>query len=82
MDQVTYQETLLIVSFLITEFFENLISADELLANVLRIFKTCLLGDNDLCGKLDSSLESPIVLGDNLNNSSLSFFIADFKLLY
>ena len=49
--------------------FENLISTDELLANALRIFKTCLLVNNNLCGKLDSSLDWPIILGDNLNTS-------------
>ena len=47
---------------------------DVLLANALRIFKICLLVNNDLCGKFDSSLESPTMLGDNLNTSSLSFF--------
>ena len=37
--------------------------------------------NNNSCGKLASLLESPIMLGDNLNTTSVSFFIADLNLL-
>ena len=40
--------------------FEKFILADKPFANVLRIFKTCVLVKNSLCGKLVSSLELPI----------------------
>ena len=41
----------------------------------------CLSANNNSCGKLPLSLESPIMLGDNLITTSFSFFIADFSLL-
>ena len=34
--------------------FDNLISADELFAKALRRFETCVLANNNLCGKLAS----------------------------
>ena len=58
--------------------FGNLISVYELLEKVLLILETCLSVNNNSCGTL--SLESPIMLGDNLNTTSISFFIADFNL--
>ena len=61
--------------------FENLMSTDELLENALRILETCLFVSNNSCGKLPLSLESPIILGDNLITTSVSFFNADFSLL-
>ena len=75
MDQVIYVKILLIVSF------EILISADELCERVLRIIKICLSVNNNSCGKLTSSLKSPIMLGDNLHATSASFFVANFNLL-
>ena len=39
--------------------FDNFILADELFANALWIFETCVLVNNNLCSKLVSSLESP-----------------------
>ena len=56
-------------------------SIDELLANALRLIQTCLPFNNNSCGKLVLSLESPIILGDNLITRSFSFFIAYFNLL-
>ena len=53
--------------------------ADELFAKDLQRFETCLLVNNNLCGKFVSLL--PIIFDDNLNNTSVSFFIADFNLL-
>ena len=60
--------------------FGNLISADELFEKALRILEICLSVNNNSCGKLALSLDSPIMLGDNLNTTSISFFIADFNL--
>ena len=59
---------------------ENLILADQLFENTLRIVETCLSVSNNSCGKLVSSLESPIMLGDILVITSVSFFIANFSL--
>ena len=61
--------------------FENLISIDVWLAKALRIFETCLLVNNSLCGKLASSSELSIIFDDNLKIKSVQFFIADFNLL-
>ena len=58
--------------------FENLMSTDELLVNALRILETCQSVNNNSCGILVLSLESPVMLGDNLITKSFSFFIADF----
>ena len=58
--------------------FDNLISVDDLFAKVIRRFDTCLLVNNNLCGKLVSL--SPIIFDDNLKAVSDSFFIADFNL--
>ena len=53
-------------------------STDELLVNALRILETCQSVNNNSCGILVLSLESPVMLGDNLITKSFSFFIADF----
>ena len=37
--------------------FDNFILADEPFAKALRIFENCMLVNNNLCGKLASSLE-------------------------
>ena len=42
---------------------------------------TSLLVNNNLCGKLISSLELSTIFDDSLKTSSVSFFIADFGLL-
>ena len=54
-------------------------SADKWLAKALRRFETCLLVNNNLCGKLVSL--SPIIFDDNLKTTSVLFFIADLILL-
>ena len=41
--------------------FDNFILAAELFAKSLRSFETCVLVNNDLCGKLFSLLESPTI---------------------
>ena len=55
-------------------------SINELSAKALWIFETYLSVNNNLWGKLFSSLESPIIFGDNLKTTSVSFFIGDFNL--
>ena len=45
----------------------------------LRRFATCLLVSYNLSGKLVSL--SPIMFGDNLRTTLVSFFIADFNIL-
>ena len=59
--------------------FDILIPVDDLSANVLRRFETCVLVYNTLWGKLVSSW--PIISDDNLKTTSVSIFIADFNLL-
>ena len=61
--------------------FGKLISVDVWLAKALRVFATFLLVNNNLCGKLASSSGLPIIFDDNLKNTSVPFFIADFNLL-
>ena len=45
--------------FLCNWVFDNFILADELLAKALKGLEICVLVNNNLCGKLFSSLESP-----------------------
>ena len=40
---------------------ENFILVDKPFAKAMRIFETCVLANNNLCGKLVSSLESPTI---------------------
>ena len=42
---------------------------------------TCQLFNNNLCGKLVSSLELPITFDDSLKITSVSSFVVDFNLL-
>ena len=44
-------------------------------------FATCLIVDNNSCGKLILSSEVPIIFDDNLKTISISLFIAGFNLL-
>ena len=46
-----------------------------------KLINYCPSFSNNACGKLVLSLESPIMLGDNLITTSFLFFIADFSLL-
>ena len=61
--------------------FDSIVPVDELFAKALRRFATCLLVNNNLCGKLVSSLELPTIFHDSLKTTLVSFFIADFSLL-
>ena len=58
----------------------NLVSTDELFEKAFQIPETCLSVNNNSCGKLVSSFESPIMLGDILVITSVSFLVAAFNL--
>ena len=57
---------------------ENLVSTDELFEEALQIQETCLSVNNNSCGKLVSSFELPVMLGDILIVISVSFLVAAF----
>ena len=61
--------------------FVNFILADELFARALWSLETYVLVNNNLYGKLVSSLELPIIFDESLNVASEPFFNADFSLL-
>ena len=61
--------------------FENLILADEPFVKALQIFETCVWANNDLCGKLFSSLEFPIKFDESFQVTSVRFFNSDSNLL-
>ena len=60
---------------------ENFILADEPFAKALQIFENFVLVNNNLCGKLVSSLELPIRFDERFKVTSVPFFIADLNLL-
>ena len=53
--------------------------AEQLFAKALQSFETCLLVNNNLCGKLFSSLESLTIFDERFKATLV--FIADFNLL-
>ena len=55
------------------------LSAEELLAKTLRSFENCVLVDNNLCGKLFSSLELPSTFHESLKVTSVPLLIPDFN---
>ena len=55
--------------------FENFILADEPFAKPLHIFETCVSVNNNLCGKLVSSLEFPIKFDERLKVTSVPFLL-------
>ena len=61
--------------------FDNFILADELFAKAFWSLKTCVLVNNNLCGKLYSSLELPIAFDERFKVPSVPFFTPDFNLL-
>ena len=61
--------------------FDNFILAYELFAKALRSFKTCVLVNNSICGKLFSSLESSTTFDESFKVTSVLFFVPDFNLL-
>ena len=71
----------MIVLFYAFEFFDNFILAEELFAKALPSFQASIIINNNLCGKLFSSLESPATIGRSFEVSLLSFLVPDFNLL-
>ena len=61
--------------------FNIFILTDEPFARVLASYETCVLLNNNLCGKLFSSLESPKTFDESFEVTSLPFLIPDFNLL-
>ena len=59
--------------------FGNCILVDKLLPRALRSLETCVLVNNNLCGKLYSSLELPITFVERFKVTSVPFFISDFN---
>ena len=59
----------------------NFVFAGELFAKTLQSFETCVLVNNNLCGKLYSSLGSPEIFYERLKVTLVPFFIPDFNLL-
>ena len=45
---------------------------------VLQSFETCLLVSNNLCEKLVSSLQSPVVFDDSFRVTSVALFVVAF----
>ena len=61
--------------------FDNFILADELFAKALQNLQTCVLVNNNLFGKLVSSLELPITFHERIEVTTVSFFVPDYNLL-
>ena len=61
--------------------YDNFILAEELFAKALGSLKTCALVNNNFCGILFSSLESPTIFDEIFKVTSVPSFIADFNLL-
>ena len=60
--------------------FDKLIGVDKLFTKALQIFAACLLVNNNSCGKLILSSESPIIFHDNLKTFSVPSSIANLNL--
>ena len=61
--------------------FDNFILAQEPFAKVLQSLKTCVLGNDNLCAKLVSTLESLTTPDKGFKVTSVPFFISNFNLL-
>ena len=59
--------------------FDNFILTDALFAKALRSLKTCVLVNNNFCGKWVSSLKLPITFDERLKVTSVPFFVLDFN---
>ena len=55
--------------------FDNFILAEELFRKALQRFETCVLINNNLCGKLFSSLESPTTFDEVFKVSLVQVFL-------
>ena len=54
--------------------FDNFILGEELFAKALLCIETCLLLNNNLCGKLVSSLESPTTFDESFKVISVPIY--------
>ena len=54
---------------------DNLILVDVWLAKALQIFAACVLVNDNLCGKLASSSECPIIFDNNFKITSVLFLL-------
>ena len=54
---------------------ENFILSNESFAKGLKIFETCALANNNLCGKLVASLELPIRFDERFKVTLVPFFL-------
>ena len=61
--------------------FDNFVLAEELFVKAFGSFGTCVLVNNNLCGRLFSSLESPTIFEEIFKVTSVPFYIPDFNLL-
>ena len=61
--------------------FDNFILSEESFAKVLWSLETCVLVNNNLCGKLFSLLESPTIFYEIFKVTSVPIVILDFSLL-
>ena len=61
--------------------FENFILADKPFAKALQLFKTCASVNDNLCGKLVSSLKFANEFDGRSKVTPAPFFIPDFNLL-
>ena len=53
--------------------------ADKLFTKALQNLITCVLVNNNLCGKLFASLESPAAFDESFKVTSVPFSISDFN---
>ena len=60
--------------------FDNFILDEELFAKALRSLENCVLINNNLCGKLFPSLESPTIYDEIFKVSSVLLLVPDFNL--
>ena len=74
----TYIFTNTFTYILYVRVFGNFIFADKLFAKALRSLKTCVLVNNNICGKLVSSLELPITFEEKFKVTSAPFFYSRF----
>ena len=61
--------------------FDYITLADEPFAKPLQSFETCVSVNNNVCGKLVSSLESPTTFDERFKVTSVPFCIHDFNSL-
>ena len=54
---------------------------DEPFAKALRSLKTCVIVNNNLCGKLFSSLESPATSNGSFKVTLVPFFIPELNII-